>query len=458
MLTVFDLVVLGAAESGVGAARLAQAKGLRVFVSDNGPISPHFRQQLQALGIPFEEGGHNENIILAAHEVVKSPGIPDKVPLIKALVAQGTPVISEIEFALRYTNAKIIGITGSNGKTTTTLLTYHLLKEAGYRVGLAGNVGHSLAAQVITDEQDWYVLELSSFQLDGMTQSRIDIGILLNITPDHLDRYQYQFDLYAASKFRLLQNMRSTDVLIVCPEASPAVADRLAHTNTPAKVLQVGLGTNPKWHGYYAEAALHLPDQDLVIPQGLLPLKGQHNYLNMLSAISAAIEAGLSNEQILAALPTFRNAPHRLEEVGVLYGATWVNDSKATNVDSVYYALSSFAQPIVLILGGVDKGNDYNQIADLVQHKVKALVYMGIDNAPLHTFFDQDDRFAAIRKTATHSLQAALETANGHATNGDVVLLSPACASFDLFRNYEDRGDQFRAWVLNAISDNQKEA
>lgn len=445
---VYELVVLGAAESGVGAARLAKAKGLSVFVSDSGKISSAYADELKRAEIPFEEGGHTESIILSATEIVKSPGIPDKAPVVKAARAQSINVISEIEFACRYTKAKLVGITGSNGKTTTTLLTFHLLKQAGYNVGLAGNVGYSLAELVIDDAFDWYVIELSSFQLDGMVNARIDIAVLLNITPDHLDRYNYDFSQYAASKFRILQNQQAASTFIACVEANEALATGLAQRPIAGQLVGVGLTEQPSNATWIAsDGSLVFRRNELVVKPDQQPLKGSHNKLNMMCAISAAQAAGLTNQQILDALPSFTNAPHRLQEVGTINGVTWVNDSKATNVDSVFYALQSFKVPLVLILGGVDKGNDYNQIADLVIKHCKALVFMGTDNTPLIKFFGSDPRFAHLPQASVNSLASAMEAAESLAQSGDVVLLSPACASFDLFKNYEDRGNQFMAWV-----------
>lgn len=451
----FDIVVLGGGESGVGAALLAQQQGFTVLVSDSGNLQSRYITRLEQAGIPYEHGNHTEALVLAAKEVIKSPGIADKAPLIRLLHEQGTPVISEIEFALRYSKAKTVAITGSNGKTTTTLLCYHLLKEAGLSVGLAGNVGHSLAALVASgQEPDWYVLELSSFQLDGMFRSRINIAVLLNITPDHLDRYQYQLALYAASKFRITQNQTTADYLITVPGASPEVADRLASMAGPAQQIRIGTAgpmatstSDTSSAPYLAEDALVFPAYGWRLPFDQLPLRGVHNHLNILCAMQAALLTGADAEKVLAALASFRNAPHRLQEAGKLAGVLWVNDSKATNVDAVFYALQSFQQPLVLILGGVDKGNDYGQIRELVLQKVKALVFMGTDNSPLERYFADDSTFSQLPKQSCHSLAEACEAARSFATDGDVVLLSPACASFDLFRNYEDRGEQFMAWV-----------
>lgn len=439
----YDLVVLGAAESGIGAAILAQKLGLSCFVSDFGTIAAPYKAKLQALNIPFEEGGHTTELVLAAKTIVKSPGIADKVALVQAAKAAGIPVISEIEFALQHTEAQIIGTTGSNGKTTTTLLTHHLLVQSGIDAGLAGNVGHSLAAQVAENPKPLYVVELSSFQLDGMFKSHVHIAVLLNITPDHLDRYNYQFENYAAAKFRIIQNQTAEDVFIVAPSSSTEVASRLhkaAYAHTPARIVQVG--SMP----YADDKGLVFAQQGWHLAYDELPLRGAHNAINIMCALQAALEAGAEPEKLLAALKTFRNAPHRLQEAGKLNGVLWVNDSKATNVDSVFYALQSFAQPIVLILGGVDKGNDYSQIASLVQQRVKAIVMMGKDNSPMEQYFTSANGFA-LPLVSTHSLEDACQMAQSLSEAGDVVLLSPACASFDLFKNYEDRGAQFMAWV-----------
>lgn len=439
-----NVVVLGGGESGVGAALLAQAKGFDVFLSDKSPLQDRYRAALQTANIAFEEGQHTESRILAADEVIKSPGIPDTVPLVKTLRAQGTPVISEIEFAARYTHAKLIGITGSNGKTTTTLLIYHLLKTAGLNVGLAGNIGDSFARQVIDDTVDYYVLELSSFQLDGMYDTRLDTAILLNITPDHLDRYGYDFQNYACSKFRVIQNMRPDDTFIYFRE-SPAVMAELAKRTVALQQLPVSLtgAVGPGGYGRDNELIAQTAGSLFRIDKAGLPLQGPHNAINMLAAILAAQSVGLSNAAITEGLRTFQNAPHRLEPAGEINGIRFINDSKATNVDSVFYALASMTAPTVWIAGGVDKGNDYSELDEIVDRTVKALVCMGKDNSKLTGHFA--GKIPVI--VETNALADAIARSMALAAPGDVVLLSPACASFDLFRNYEDRGNQFKATV-----------
>lgn len=439
------IAILGAGESGVGAALLAKAKGFEVFVSDKGPISDKYKAILQNNRISFEENEHTESAILSADEIIKSPGIPNKADLILKLISLKKPILSEIEFAARYTNAKIIAITGSNGKTTTTLLTYHLLKTAGKKVGLGGNIGESFAKQVIDDEFDYFVLELSSFQLDNMYDFRADTSILLNITPDHLDRYNYDFQLYTNSKFRILQNMRQSDTFICFADNEP-IANYLTTNNLIPNTQIVSL-TKPQKEGGYFDGKSMIFDGtwgNFSIETTELPLKGSHNAINMMSAILAAKSMNVAIEYILQGLKTFNNAPHRLEKIAEINGVEYVNDSKATNVDSVFYALGSFEKPIILIIGGVDKGNDYSQIEALVAQKVKALICMGVDNHKLLDYFT--NKIPIIMDT--HSLAEALNMANAMATSGDVVLLSPACASFDLFKNYEDRGTQFRESVL----------
>lgn len=439
------IVILGAAESGVGAALLAKAKGYEVFVSDAAHISDRYKQDLIDARIAFEEGGHDFDTILSADEVVKSPGIPDKAPIIKALHEKNIPVISELEFGARFTKAKFVAITGSNGKTTTTLLTYHLLRTAGLNVGLAGNVGQSLARQVIEDKFEYYVLEVSSFQLDGMFQFKADIAILTNITPDHLDRYEYKFQHYINSKFRVLQNMDKSGYFITYLQ-DEVVQNELANRVLQTNLLPISLAEKVEKGAYSDHDQLHfvLPNgKHFDIGHSSLTISGKHNYLNAMGATLVAALWGVSPEKIEEGLKTFQNAPHRLEDVATINGVRFVNDSKATNVDSVKYALDSFKQPVVLIAGGVDKGNDYSLIENLVLEKVKALVCMGKDNAPLHKAFDGK----VTKIVDTYSIADAVREAAHLAENGDVVLLSPACASFDLFRNYEDRGDQFKLQV-----------
>jgi UDP-N-acetylmuramoylalanine--D-glutamate ligase len=449
-MSIQKIVILGGGESGVGAALLAQAKGFDVFLSDRGALKPAYRATLQAAGIAFEEGQHTEDRILAAAEVVKSPGIPATIPLVQRLKAQGTPIISEIEFAARYTNAKLIGITGSNGKTTTTLLIYHLLKTAGLNVGLAGNIGDSFAEQVITNTFDYFVLELSSFQLDDMYDTHLDVRVLLNITPDHLDRYNYNFQEYVASKFRILQNARPEDDFIYFMESQP-ILDELARKHLILNTLPVSLQATPSPGGYLANGQLQTKNRDLAfsMAQSETPLRGPHNAINMLAAILAAQSVGITNEAIEEGLKTFQNAAHRLEAAGSIKGIQFINDSKATNVDSVFYALSSMDAPTIWIAGGQDKGNDYSQLDELVRRKVKALICLGVDNHKLVDYFGQTVSSIYETQDIADAIAKGLEWGQP----GDVVLLSPACASFDLFKNYEDRGNQFKATVQKMMND-----
>jgi UDP-N-acetylmuramoylalanine--D-glutamate ligase len=440
------IAILGGGESGVGAALLAKAKGFEVFLSDKGPISDKYKYILQQNRILFEENKHTEENILDADEIIKSPGIPPKADLIVKLMSQRKSIISEIEFAARYTDAKIIAISGSNGKTTTTLLIYHLLKTAGLKVGLAGNIGESFAKQVIENKFDYFVLELSSFQLDDMYDFHANIAVLLNITPDHLDRYNYDFQQYVDSKFRLLQNMTNTDKFIYFLE-NEAIAKQLKKVKYEPENLPVSLETEMKVGAYFKNNSLKFNSkgQSFEIDFTKAPLKGAHNAINIMCSVLAVTEVGLSYTQIMNGLETFQNAPNRLEMVATINGVEYINDSKATNVDSVFYALGSFEKPIVLIMGGVDKGNDYSQIENLVLQKVKALICLGKDNSKLKEYFG--GKVDLIMET--QDIKEAILFAKGIASVGDVVLLSPACASFDLFKNYEDRGAQFRESVLN---------
>jgi UDP-N-acetylmuramoylalanine--D-glutamate ligase len=440
------IAILGGGESGVGAALLAQAQGYDVFLSDRGQLQDHYRADLNRANIPFEEGQHTHVRILAAVEVIKSPGIPDTAPLVQQLRAQGTPVISEIEFAARYTTAKLIGITGSNGKTTTALLTYHLLKTAGFNVGLAGNIGDSFARSVLENNFDYYVLEISSFQLDGMFNSRLDIAMLLNITPDHLDRYGYDFQNYVNSKFRILQNLRPDDSFIYFQE-NPAIAAEMQTRNPDVRQLPFSIEQAVNLGGYLQNGQITAQTGALPFTAEItgLPLSGQHNAMNMLASLLAAQSVGVPNETLLRGLKTFVNAPHRLEPVAKINEVRFINDSKATNVDSVFYALDSMTTPTVWIAGGVDKGNYYAVLDALVKRHVKALVCLGKDNAKLQAHFGK--LIPVIQET--DNVQDAVRIAASLAAPGDVVLLSPACASFDLFRNYEDRGNQFKQAVTN---------
>ena len=420
------IVILGAGESGSGAAILAKEKGFDVFVSDCGTISEPYRALLDQNGVQWEDGKHSEELILNADEVVKSPGIPLTAPLIQKLQAQGTPIISEIEFAARYTNAKMICITGSNGKTTTTSLIYYILRNAGLNVGLAGNIGNSLALQVAREDHDYYVIELSSFQLDNMYDFKADIAILLNITPDHLDRYDFKFQNYVDAKFRITRNQTSDDAFIYWAE--DPVIDR------EMKKLQLGATLYP--YGFSCPNPLPVGEDELA-------LKGRHNVLNSMAATIAANVVGIKKEVIRESLKTFQGVEHRLQYVATVRGVRFINDSKATNVNSCWYALESMTTPTVLILGGKDKGNDYSEIDDLVLEKCHTLVFMGLHNEKLHEHFD---RFG-LNIIDTNNLHDAINGAYNAAKEGDTVLLSPCCASFDLFKSYEDRGEQFMAAV-----------
>ena len=437
------LVVLGAAESGVGAAVLAQQKGYDVFVTDMGTIKPRYKEMLDAHGIAWEEGGHTEARVLNADEVVKSPGIPDTAPLVAKLAEQGTPILSEIEFAARYTDARMICITGSNGKTTTTSLIYHILQLAGEDVGLAGNIGHSLALQVAEAAHGTYVIELSSFQLDNMYKFRADIAVLLNITPDHLDRYAFCMQNYVESKMRILQNQDEQSTFVYWQE-DEYIPKELPRHAEPCR--RFGFTDEPKEGaaGYAQDGkfVVQLPFH-FEMPLAELSLPGKHNLRNCLAAAVATLSAGVDPEVVRRGLSDFPGVEHRLEKAGTVGGLHFVNDSKATNVDACYCALESMQTPVVLILGGRDKGNDYAQIVPFVKQKCRALVFMGVDNSKLHAAFDA----LGLPIADTHSMQECMEAAVKLAQAGDTVLLSPCCASFDLFKNMEDRGEQFKQWV-----------
>ena len=440
------IVVLGGGESGAGAAVLAKVKGFEVWLSDMGEIKEKYKNLLNSYGIDWEEKHHTEEKILAADEVIKSPGIPDKAPIIQKIHSKNIPVISEIEFAGRYTDAKMVCITGSNGKTTTTLLTYHILQSAGLNVGLAGNVGNSLALQVATEHHDVYVIELSSFQLDNMYEFKANVAVILNITPDHLDRYDYKMENYVAAKFRIMQNQTSEDSFIFWQDA-PIIAAQLKNLKTEARMLPFSEHDD-------SDAAAYVHNGEIVVNAGNgawdinrddLSLKGLHNLYNSMAAALSASILDIKKETIRKALSDFQSVEHRLEYVDTIAGVRYINDSKATNVNSTWYALESMTQPTVLILGGKDKGNDYTEIEDFVKEKVKAIVCLGVDNDKLHKFFD--DKVPAIADA--RSMQEAVEKCAQFATEGDTVLLSPCCASFDLFKSYEDRGEQFKACVKN---------
>jgi len=440
------LVILGAGESGTGTAVLAKAKGWDVFVSDMGKIAENYRIELEKIGVRWEEGQHTESEILSADEMVKSPGIPDKAPMVQAALKKGIPVISEIEFAGRYTNAKMVCISGTNGKTTTTLLTHHILKNAGLNVGLGGNIGKSFARQVAEENHDIYVLEVSSFQLDGNFNFRSHISVLTNITPDHLDRYEYKLELYAASKFRLTRNQQDSDYFIYCSD-DPISMEYfgLKTGNATALPFSVTQTCNP---GAYVEnntLFINNNKQTITINMEEISLRGIHNTYNSMAAAVVASLLDVRKETIRESLCNFQNAEHRLEPVNRVNGVEYINDSKATNVNSAWYALESMDKPVVWIAGGVDKGNNYKELKSLVKEKVKYIICLGLDNIKIHQAF-QDDVDMIIN---TSSAKEAVHVASRLAQKGDCVLLSPACASFDLFDNYEDRGRQFKEAVRN---------
>lgn len=440
------IVILGAGESGAGAAVLAKAKGFDVFVSDFSSIKPKYKEVLDAHGICWEEKQHTEEAILNANEVIKSPGIPDKAPIIKKLKEKGIPIISEIEFAGRYTDSKMICITGSNGKTTTTMLTYHILKQAGVDVGLAGNVGNSLALQVAEDPHAVYVIELSSFQLDNMYDFKADIAILLNITPDHLDRYNYEMQNYVDAKFRILQNQTADDAFIYWND-DPIIAREIAKLSPKATLYPFAESFDLGVKGYTKDnkVIIETSNGTFTMEEDLLALSGKHNLYNSLASSITAKLVDIRDEKIRASLMDFTGVEHRLEKVARVRGVDYINDSKATNVNSCWYALQSMVTPLVLILGGTDKGNDYSEIEELVKEKVHTLIFLGVDNTKLHEFFD--GKVPVIEDA--RSMEECVEKAYKLAKKGDTVLLSPCCASFDLFKSYEDRGEQFKACVRN---------
>ena len=438
------IVVLGAGESGFGAAVLAKDKGFDVFLSDSGSIASKYRDRLVAEGIAFEEGGHSMERILAADEIIKSPGIPLEAPVVKDALAKHIPLISEIEFAGRYTDSKMVCITGSNGKTTTTMLIHHILTHAGVDASLAGNVGKSLAYQVARDPHKVYVVELSSFQLDNMYDFKANIAVMLNITPDHLDRYDHKMQNYINAKFRILQNMTPTDTFIFWKD-DPVISEQLRHISTDASLLPFS-ETPEEGSAAYIDAENELvfntPVESMAMPRADLALNGLHNVFNSLAAGLSACICDVSKDAIREALADFSGVEHRLEFTADIDGVRWINDSKATNVNSCFYALESMTAPTVLILGGKDKGNDYSEILPLVKEKVKAIVAMGTDNAKIVDFFKD-----VVPVTDTHTLDDAIEACRRIAVTGDTVLLSPCGASFDLFSSYEDRGRKFKAAV-----------
>jgi UDP-N-acetylmuramoylalanine--D-glutamate ligase len=440
------LVILGAGESGTGTAVLAKAKGWDVFVSDMGKIAGNYLDELNKIDVRWEQGQHTESEILSADEIVKSPGIPDKAPMVQAAFKKGIPIISEIEFAGRYTEAKMVCISGTNGKTTTTLLTYHILKNAGLNVGLGGNIGKSFARQVAEENYDIYVLEVSSFQLDGNDKFRSHISVLTNITPDHLDRYNYQLELYAASKFKLTQNQQSSDYFIYCAD-DPISMQYFSMKTGAATALPISI-TDEYHPGAYVKKNtlfIHNNKQTMTINMQEISLRGIHNTYNSMAAAVVASLLDVRKENIRESLCNFQNAEHRLEFVNTVNGVEYINDSKATNVNSAWYALESMEKPVVWIAGGVDKGNNYKELKALVKEKVKYIICLGLDNIKIHQAF-QDDVDMIIN---TGSAKEAVHVARRLAEKGDCVLLSPACASFDLFDNYEDRGRQFKEAVRN---------
>ena len=440
------LVIIGAAESGIGAAVLATKKGFDVFVTDNGIIKEEYKRLLIHHSISFEEGSHTEKNILNANEIIKSPGVPENSELLKKVRASDIPVISEIEFAGRYTTAKMIGITGTNGKTTTTMLIYHILKKAGLNVGLGGNIGKSFALQVAEHNYDYYVLELSSFQLDDMYKFKCDVAVLTNITPDHLDRYNYKLENYVKSKFRILQNQTSSDSFIYCAD-DPITSEYLPTAHIKGHSYPYSIQKKLDEGAWLEENQIHFltNNKHLTMLIHELALQGKHNLYNSMAAGIATRVLDIRKETIRESLSDFRNVEHRLELVSTVHGIEFINDSKATNVNSTWYALESFSKPVILILGGVDKGNDYSTLMDLIKEKVKAIVCLGKDNKKIIKSF----KGIVPSIVETTSADEAVQTAYRLGKKGDVVLLSPACASFDLFENYEDRGRQFKKAVRN---------
>lgn len=439
------IVILGAAESGVGAAVLAKKKGFDVFVSDGGSITPAYQSLLEAHGIAYEQGGHTEALILNADEVIKSPGIPDTAPMVAAVRGAGISVVSEIEFAGRYTTARMIGITGSNGKTTTTSLIYHILEQAGYNVGLAGNIGRSLALQIAEGATfDTYVLELSSFQLDDMFDFRCHVAVLLNITPDHLDRYDYDMQRYTDSKLRILRNQQAEDTFIHWHE-DPITTPELSRYATVATRQSFSELPTTTATAHVADGMLTLAD-GFTMPVADISIQGKHNVRNAAAAALATRAIGISTEALIEGLSTFQAVEHRLEPVGTFGGVHYINDSKATNVDACYYALDAMTTPTILIIGGQDKGNNYDDIRHLILEKCRAVVFLGADNSTLEAYFAP----LGLPTRSTHSMAECIAACRALAQEGDTVLLSPCCASFDLFKGMADRGRQFKALAAQA--------
>lgn len=438
------ITILGAGESGTGAAVLAKKQGFQVFLSDKGKIQDKYKSVLSSIDVEWEENQHTESKIFEASEVIKSPGIPDAAPLIVNLKEKGIKVISEIEFAGRYTNAKIIGITGSNGKTTTTSLTYHMLKKAGLNVGVAGNIGDSFAKQVAQADKDVYVLELSSFQLDGIVDFKVDVAVLLNITPDHLDRYDYQLDNYAASKFKITKNQDENSHFIYCAD-DEIIQQQLKKKQLKAQLHPFSIMKEVQNGAFIKDEKLilNINQKQQTMTLQTLALQGKHNLYNSMASGIVGRVLELKKEIIRESLSDFQSIEHRLEPVLTVHGIAFVNDSKATNVNATWYALESFQENVIWIVGGVDKGNDYEMLKDLVKEKVKAIVCLGKNNEKIHEAFGD----VVTNIVDTSSAQDAVNAAYRLGRKGDTVLLSPACASFDLFENYEDRGRQFKAAV-----------
>ncbi len=440
------VVILGGGESGVGSAVLAKVKGHDTFLTDSNMLTSDAKAMLEKYGIPYEEGGHKREFILNADEIIKSPGIPDSVPIVEEIRAKGIPVISEIEFAGRYDGAKKICITGSNGKTTTTSIIYFLLKNAGLNVGLAGNIGQSYAFQVATQNYDYYVLELSSFQLDGMYDFKADIAVLLNITPDHLDRYNNDIENYIKAKFRITQNMSNEDCFIFCADDEISIS-HLNKIVLQAKRLPFSQTRIVEEGAYVQDNQMHVhyDDREYRMFLNELSLQGKHNIYNSMAAAITGKVLDIKNDVLRDSLSSFKGIEHRLEKVLKVKNVLYINDSKGTNVNSTWYALESMTTPVIWIAGGKDKGNDYSALFDLVKEKVRAIICLGVDNKKLHAEFE--DKVEAMYDTL--SAEEAVKTAYGIARPGETVLLSPACASFDLFKNYEDRGNQFKEAVKN---------
>ncbi|MEY2923677.1 MAG: UDP-N-acetylmuramoyl-L-alanine--D-glutamate ligase [Bacteroidota bacterium] len=438
--------ILGAGESGVGSAILAKQNGYEVWVSDFGTIKQSYKDELEQWAIPYEENGHDEAKILASFQIIKSPGIPETIPVLQKAIIKNIPIIGEIEFAAKYTDAVLIGITGTNGKTTTTLLTHHILQKAGLNVGLAGNVGYSFAKQVALEQHDYYVLEISSYQLDGMFSVALDYGVLLNITPDHLDRYG-SFENYIKSKFRINQNQSAEQKFIYCAD-DEAITTYLQSHNTPAQLIPFTIEDTPTTEGAWLHNnEIHLelqkPKAQFIMSVNQLTIAGKHNTYNSMAAAIIANSLLIRKEVIRDSLSDFKNLEHRLEFVSKVKGISWINDSKATNVNAAWYALESVDAPMIWIAGGVDKGNDYEALKPLVKEKVRMIICLGVNNIKLHQAFHKDVDMMINASSA----QEAVDIAYSFGQNGETILLSPACASFDLFENYQDRGNQFKKAV-----------